>query len=72
MHQHALWYSTDPSVTIGQLKAGDYIFDGDSDDVQSWMTNHHVSAFVSDDTDYFYGFGLISSAPHIVYAMGDV
>lgn len=72
MHQHAVWYSADPEVTIWQLKAGEYIFAGESDATQSWITNHNVSAFVSGESDYFYGFGLLPSAPYIVYAMGDI
>jgi len=35
------------------------------------MDTHNVSAWVAGQHDYFYGFGLISSAPYIVYAMGD-
>lgn len=71
---HALWYSADPSLTIGQLKAGDYVFPEalGVGNVQSWMENHHVHAFVAGEAEYFYGFGLLPNAPYIVYAMGDV
>lgn len=74
MHKHALWYSADPSVTIGQLKAGDYVFPEELDvgNVQSWMEQHHVHAFVAGEAEYFYGFGLLPNAPYIVYALGDI
>ena len=71
MHQHALYYSADSSATIGKLKSGDYIFDGETRDVESWMDSHNVSAWVAGESDYFYGFGLLPSAPYVVYAMGD-
>jgi len=74
MHQHALYYSADPSVTIGQLKVGDYIFPEELDvtDVQSWMEDHRVQAMVVGESSYFYGFSLLPNAPYIVYALGDV
>lgn len=74
MHKHALWYSADPSVTIGQLKTGDYVFSEELDvvDIQSWIDDHAVHAMVAGEDSYFYGFSLLPSAPYIVYALGDV
>lgn len=74
MHQHALWYSVDPASTPGQLKSGNYLFSDelDTQDIQSWIQHHHIHAFVHGEQDYFYGFGLLPSAPYIVYAMGDI
>lgn len=57
MHVHALWYSTDLAVTLGQLKAGDYVYTGDDHHIhqtQAWLDSHGVTAMVLGEENYFY------------------
>ena len=73
MHQDAVWYSADPTVTLGQLKKDDYVFDGDSTPVVERCDMHHVDAIVASDTHhYHYKFSLLPNPPYIVYYMWDI
>ncbi len=67
IHPHALLYSSQQDLTIGQLKNADYNPQVDTTLVQNWMKNHEINAIVEDDWIYFPKFEQIPSKPYIIY-----
>jgi|AntRauTorckE6833_2_1112554.scaffolds.fasta_scaffold346365_1 hypothetical protein len=67
MHKHALWYSLDPSITIGQLKKNEVSCTMNTSGLEEWMDKHSLGAVVQDEDAFHYKFLSITQSPYIVY-----
>jgi DNA processing protein len=71
MHQQALRYSLDETITIKDLKAWKH-FDIDTSNLSSRMQQNNVHAILDWELAFHYKFHLIKSKPYIIYYMWDL
>lgn len=67
MHNHALWYSLDPEITLGQLKKNAVSCSMDTSGLEQWMDKHAIGAVVQGEDVFHYKFLPITQSPYIVY-----
>lgn len=72
IHPHALLYSSQESITIVQLKEGNYDPSGDILVTSHWMESREVQAIVEGEIGYHPKFSTIPSKPYILYYQGNL
>lgn len=72
IHPHALLYSSQESLTVGQLKEGNYDPSGDMLVTSHWMESREIHAVVEGEIGYHPKFSTISSKPYILYYQGNL
>ena len=67
IHPHALIYSSQEHITIGQIKESNYDPNIDTTVVSHWMESRDIKAVVEGEKGYPNKAYSISSKPHILY-----
>ena len=67
IHPHALIYSSNQEVTIGNIKESNYDPSMDTSVVSHWMESREIKAIVEWDIDYPAKFFQTQSKPYILY-----
>ncbi|MDR3168556.1 MAG: hypothetical protein LBU27_02075 [Candidatus Peribacteria bacterium] len=76
-HQQALLYSLDETLTLGQLKRGDFpdpqttLNSPAATQLQQRMATHHITALTPEIPEYPEKFSQSKNSPYLVYALGD-
>lgn len=72
MNYQALLYSANDSITITDLKSGNYAGDFDVTRVKDWMDEHRVVCAVEGEDAYHHKFYNVRAKPYLYYSLWDI